>query len=120
LSDNTPAVFTGQQATWEIGRVVEVSRGTVHRALEPDRLTTAASQLRALSTTMAERVGWSGSASVFHDTVAAIRPENVPGPADPLMHEPAICVSIPFLHAMAVLASWCRSVRGHTSRSAVS
>ena len=36
-----------------------------------------------------ERVGWAGSASVFREKVAAIRPEYVPpDPADRLVHEP--------------------------------
>ena len=39
--------------------------------------------------TLAERVGWSGSASVFREKVAGIRPEYVPpNPADRLVHEP--------------------------------
>ncbi|WP_198418088.1 MULTISPECIES: DDE-type integrase/transposase/recombinase [Cryobacterium] len=44
---------------------------------------------RMAATTLAERVGWSGSASVFRDKVALIRPEYVPpDPADRLVHEP--------------------------------
>lgn len=100
---------TGQHSKREIGRVVGVSRGTVDRALEADRLpkyhraTTGSSfdayaaQVRVLLATtptmpasvLAERVGWSGSASMFRDKVAAIRPEYVPpDPADRLVHEP--------------------------------
>jgi hypothetical protein len=38
--------------------------------------------------TLAERVGWSGSASLFRAKVAAIRPEYAaPDPADRLVHE---------------------------------
>ena len=41
------------------------------------------------ASTLAERVGWSGSASVFREKVAGIRPEYVPpDPADRLVHEP--------------------------------
>ena len=100
---------TGEHSKREIGRLVGVSRGTVERALEADRLPkyqrTAtgssfdvfAPQVRALlavaprmpASTLAERVGWSGSASVFRDKVAGIRPEYVPpDPADRLVHEP--------------------------------
>ena len=86
-----------------------MSRGTVDRALETDRqpkyqraatgssFDAYAAQVRVLlaatprmaATTLAERVGWSGSGSVFRDKVAAIRPEYVPpDPADRLVHEP--------------------------------
>jgi hypothetical protein len=38
--------------------------------------------------TLAERVGWSGSASLFRAKVAVIRPEYAPpDPADRLVHE---------------------------------
>lgn len=43
--------------------------------------------------TLAERVGWSGSASLFRAKVAVIRPEYAPpGPADRLVHEPGFQV----------------------------
>jgi hypothetical protein len=39
--------------------------------------------------TLAERVGWSGSASLFRAKVAVMRPEYTPpDPADRLVHEP--------------------------------
>ena len=100
---------TGQHSKREIGRLVGVSRRTVDRALEADRLPKYqrspsgssfdlfAVRVRALlaltptipASTLADRVGWSGSASVFRDKVAAIRPEYVPpDPADRLVHEP--------------------------------
>ena len=100
---------TGKHSKREIGRLVGVSRGTVERALESDRLPkyqraatgssfdAFAPRVRALlavtprmpASTLAERVGWSGSASVFRQKVARIRPEYVPpDPADRLVHEP--------------------------------
>jgi len=100
---------TGKHSKREIARLAGVSRGTVDRALESDRVPkyqraatgssfdAYAAQVRVLlaetprmaATTLAERVGWSGSASVFRDKVAAIRPEYVPpDPADRLVHEP--------------------------------
>ncbi len=100
---------TGQHSKREIGRLVGVWRGTVDRALESDRLPkyqrTAtgssfdvfAAQVRVLlvamprmaASTLAEQVGWSGSASVFREKVAGIRPEYVrPDPADRFVHEP--------------------------------
>lgn len=100
---------TGQHSKREIGRLVGVSRGTVDRALETDRqpkyqravtgssFDAFAAQVRVLlaatprmaASTLAERVGWSGSASVFREKVAGIRPEYVPpDPADRLVHEP--------------------------------
>ena len=102
---------TGQHSKREIGRLVGVSRGTVDRVLEANRLPkyhsaatgssfdAFAAQVRVLlaatptmpASTLAERVGWlrSASASVFRDKVAAIRPEYVPpDPADRLVHEP--------------------------------
>ena len=100
---------TGQHSKRQISRLVGVSRGTVERALETDRIpkyqrpTTGSSfdayaaQVRVLlaatprmpASTLSERVGWLGSASVFRDKVAAIRPEYVPpDPADRLVHEP--------------------------------
>ncbi|TFD24076.1 IS21 family transposase [Cryobacterium lyxosi] len=99
----------GQHSKREIGRLVGVSRGTVDRALESDRLSkyqraatgssfdAYATQVRVLlavtprmpASTLAERVGWLGSASVFRDKVALIRPEYVPpDAADRLVHEP--------------------------------
>ena len=100
---------TGQRSKREIGRLVGVSRGTVDRALETDRVPkyqrastgssfdAFAAQVRVLlavtptmpASVLAERVGWSGSASVLRDKVAVIRPEYVPpDPADRLVHEP--------------------------------
>ena len=100
---------TGEHSKREIGRLVGVSRGTVERALEADRLPkyqrpvvgssfdAFAPRVRALlavtptmpASTLAERVGWSGSASVFRNKVAGIRPEYMPpDPADRLVHEP--------------------------------
>ena len=100
---------TGQHSKREIGRIVGVSRGTVDRALETDRprkyeraavgssFDAFAPQVRVLlastptmpASTLAERVGWVGSASVFRVKVAGIRPEYVPpDPADRLVHEP--------------------------------
>ena len=98
---------TDQHSKREIGRVVGVSRGTVDRALEADRLPKyqragtgssfgafaaqvqvllAVTPMRAAST-LAERVGWSGSASVSRDKVVVIHPEYVsPDPADRLVH----------------------------------
>jgi hypothetical protein len=100
---------TGQHSKREIGRLVGVSRGTVDRALETERLPkygrppvgssfdAFAPQVRVLlavtptmpASTLAKRVGWSRSASVFREKVAALRPEYVPpDPADRLVHEP--------------------------------
>ena len=94
---------TGQHSKREIGRLVGVSRGTVDRAFEADRMPkyhraatgssfdAFAAQVRVLlavtptmpASVLAERVGWSGSASVFRNKVAAIRPEYLPpDPAD--------------------------------------
>jgi len=99
----------GEHSKREIGRLVGVSRGTVDRALESERLPkyqraatgssfdAFAAQVRVLlastptmpASTLAERVGWPGSASVFRDKVAVIRPEYLPpDPADRLVHEP--------------------------------
>ena len=86
---------TGQHSKREIGRLVGVSRGTVDRALETDRVPkyqrastgssfdAFAAQVRVLlaamptmpASVLSERTGWVGSASVFRDKVAAIRPE---------------------------------------------
>lgn len=100
---------TGEHSKREISRLLGVSRGAVERALETDRLPkyqrpaagssfdAFAPQVRALlavtptmpASTLAERVGWPGSASVFRDKVAGVRPEYVaPDPADRLVHDP--------------------------------
>jgi transposase len=100
---------TGKHSKREIARLVGVSRGTVDRALESDRLPkyqrpvvgssfdAFAARVRVLlagtprmpASVLAERVGWSGSASVFREKVAGLRPEYVPpDPADRLVHEP--------------------------------
>jgi transposase len=104
---------TGKHSKREIGRIVGVSRGTVERALESDRVPkyqraagvssfdAFAPRVRELlvktptmpAATLAERVGWSGSASLFRAKVAAIRPEYAPpDPADRLVHEPGFQV----------------------------
>ena len=93
----------------EIARRLSVSRGTVDRALAPDRAPTyqragngssfdafaqAARALLAVTPTMpaaaiAERVGWSGSESLFRSKIAEIRPDyRVPDPVDRLVHPP--------------------------------
>lgn len=98
---------TGQHSKREIGRLVGVSWGTVDRALESDRqpkyqraaigssFDAFAAQVRVLlvatpgmaASTLAERVGWLGSASAFREKVAGIRPEDVPpDPANRLVH----------------------------------
>ncbi len=103
----------GKSSKREIARIVGVSRGTVDRALAADRAPTYsrapsgssfddyAARVRALLTTtptmpatvLAERVGWSGAASLFRAKVAAIRSEYLPpDPADRLMHEPGFQV----------------------------
>ena len=100
---------TGIHSRREIARLVDVSRGTVERALAANRLPKYqrpptgstfdefAPRVRELlattplmtASTLAERVGWSGSASLFREKVAKIRPEYVPpDPADRLVHEP--------------------------------
>jgi len=100
---------TGKHSKREIARLVRVSRGTVDRALAVDRSPTYqreptgssfdafASQVRVLlaatpmmpAATAAERVGWSGSPSLFRAKVAELRPEYaVPDPADRLVHPP--------------------------------
>lgn len=46
-----------------------------------------------LAATVAERVGWSGSPSLFRAKVAELRPEyRVPDPADRLVHPPGFQV----------------------------
>jgi transposase len=93
----------------EIARRLSVSRGTVDRALAPDRAPAyqragsgssfdefayAARALLAATPTMpaaaiAERVGWSGSESLFRSKIAEIRPDyRVPDPVDRLVHPP--------------------------------
>lgn len=100
---------TGQHSKREIAKLVGVSRGTVDRALVTDRPPTYqrastgssfdvfAPQVRQLlaasprmsAAALAERVGWSGAASVFRAKVAEIRPEYAPpDPADRLVHLP--------------------------------
>lgn len=104
---------TKQHSKREIAKIVGVSRGTVDRALAADRSPTYqreptgssfdayAAQVRMLlaatptmpAATAAERVGWSGSASLFRAKVAEIRPEYVvPDPADRLVHPPGFQV----------------------------
>ena len=103
----------GKHSKREIGRLVGVSRGTVDRALAADRSPTYhreptgssfdafAAQVRVLlaatptmpAATVAERVGWSGSSSLFRAKVAELRPEYaVPDPADRLVHPPGFQV----------------------------
>jgi transposase len=96
----------------EVARRLSVSRGTVDRALTPDRAPTYqpagsgssfdafAQAARALSpatpatpampaATIAERVGWAGSESLFRSKIAEIRPDyRVPDPVDRLVHPP--------------------------------
>ena len=98
---------TGKHSKREIGRIVGVSRGTVDRAPKYHRAAGVSSfdaftpRVRELlvktptmpAATLAERVGWSGSASLFRSKVAAIRPEYAPpDPADRLVHEPGFQV----------------------------
>lgn len=104
---------TGQHSKRDIARLVGVSRGTVDRALAVDRAPTYqreptgssfdafAAQVRVLlaatptmpAATAAERVGWSGSPSLFRAKVAELRPEyRVPDPADRLVHPPGFQV----------------------------
>ncbi|MGA7205018.1 MAG: IS21 family transposase [Specibacter sp.] len=93
----------------ELAKELGVSRGTVDRALaaesvpryerepagssfdvfEKDVRRLLATTPTMAATVLAERVGWSGSASLFRAKVAAIRPEYAPAdPADRLVHEP--------------------------------
>lgn len=104
---------TGQHSKREIARLAGVSRGTVDRALAADRAPTYqrgaagssfdafAVRVRVLlaatptmpAATIAERVGWSGSPSLFRAKVAVLRPEYaVPDPADRLVHSPGFQV----------------------------
>ncbi|TFC28636.1 hypothetical protein E3O55_10180 [Cryobacterium sp. MDB1-18-2] len=106
---------TGKHAKREIARLAGVSRGTVDRALAVDRspayqreptgssFDAFAGQVRVSlaatptttptmpAATAAERVGWSGSPSLFRANVAELRPEYaVPDPADQLVHPPGL------------------------------
>ena len=104
---------TGEHSKREIARLAGVSRGTVDRALaegrEPtyqrapggssfDSFVAEVRKLLAVTPTMpaatiAERVGWSGSESLFRAKVAEIRPDYaVPDPADRLVHPPGFQV----------------------------
>ena len=97
----------------EIARLAGVSRGTVDRALDEDReptyqrapigssfdtFTVEVRRLLASTPTMpaatiAERVGWSGSPSLFRAKIAEIRPDYAaPDPADRLVHPPGFQV----------------------------
>jgi transposase len=97
----------------EVARLAGVSRGTVDRALAEDReptyqrpaagssFDTFAVEVRRLlavtptmpGATIAERVGWAGSSSLFRAKVAEVRPEYaVPDPADRLVHPPGFQV----------------------------
>lgn len=103
----------GKTSKREIARRLGVSRGTVDRALAADRapkyqrassgssFDEYAVRVRALliktptmpASTLAERVGWPGAASLFRAKVAEIRPEYLPpDPADRLVHEPGFQV----------------------------
>ncbi|WP_309616659.1 Mu transposase domain-containing protein [Salinibacterium sp.] len=104
---------TGKHSKREIARLAGVSRGTVDRALAVDRMPTYrrepagssfdafTAQVRVLlaatprmpAATVAERVGWSGSPSLFRAKVAELRLEYVvPDPADRLVHPPGFQV----------------------------
>lgn len=93
----------------ELAKQLGVSRGTVDRALaaetapkyerrpagssfdafEKDVRRLLVVTPRMPATVLAERVGWTGSTSLFRAKVAAIRPEYAPAdPADRLVHEP--------------------------------
>ena len=104
---------TGEHSKREIARLAGVSRGTVDRALAEDRepryrrapsgssFDTFAVEVRRMlastptmpAATIAERVGWAGSSSLFRAKVAALRPEYAaPDPADRLVHPPGFQV----------------------------
>lgn len=104
---------TGKHSKREIARLAGVSRGTVDRALAEDRepsyrrassgssfdgFVAEVRRLLAITPTMpaatiAERVGWAGSPSLFRAKVAEIRPDYVvPDPADRLVHPPGFQV----------------------------
>nr|WP_245932302.1 GntR family transcriptional regulator [Arthrobacter psychrochitiniphilus] len=93
----------------ELAKQLGVSRGTVDRALSAETapkyerrpagssFDTFEKDVRRLlvvtprtpATVFAERVGWTGSTSLFRAKVAAIRPEYASAdPADRLVHEP--------------------------------
>ena len=97
----------------EIARLAGVSRGMVDRALAEDRepicrrapsgssFDTFAAEVRQVlavtstmpAATIAERVGWAGSPSLFRAKIAEIRPDYaVPDPADRLVHPPGFQV----------------------------
>ncbi|RFA06672.1 IS21 family transposase, partial [Subtercola boreus] len=103
----------GLHSKREIARLAGVSRGTVDRALESGRppayqRAPAGSRFDAFeprvrvllattagmpASTLAERVGWSGSSSVFRQKVSMIRPEYLPpDPADRIDHQPGVQV----------------------------
>ena len=104
---------TGEHSKREIARLAGVSRGTVDRALAEDRepayrrtpagssFDIFAAEVRRLlavtptmpAATIAERVGWAGSPSLFRAKVAEVRPDYaVPDPADRLVHPPGFQV----------------------------
>ena len=104
---------TGEHSKREIARLAGVSRGTVDRALAEDRepsyqrapagssfdmFAVEVRRLLAVTPTMpaatiAERVGWAGSPSLFRAKIAEIRPAYaVPDPADRLVHPPGFQV----------------------------
>lgn len=104
---------SGEYSKREIARLAGVSRGTVDRALAEDReptyqRTPAGSSFDAFAVevrrllavtptmpaaTIAERVGWAGSPSLFRAKIAEIRPDYaVPDPADRLVHPPGFQV----------------------------
>jgi len=99
----------GKHSKREIARLMGVSRGTVDRALATDRspryerapsgsiFDEFAPRVRVLlaktptmpASTLAERVDWPGSGSLFRAQVALIRSEYLPpDPADRLVHAP--------------------------------
>lgn len=103
----------GGHSKRELAKLLSVSRGTVDRALASDRVPRSerastgssfdavAAAVRKLliesprmpSPALAERVGWSGSSSLFRSHVAAIRPEYLPpDPADRIDHQPGVQV----------------------------
>jgi transposase len=104
---------SGGHSKRELAKRLGVSRGTVDRALQADRVPRyeraltgssfdeVAPAVRKLlsdssrmpSPALAERVGWSGSSSLFRLRVAAIRPEYLPpDPADRIDHQPGVQV----------------------------
>ena len=108
---------TGEHSKREIARLAGVSRGTLDRALTDDReptyqrapggssfdgfaadvrrllASTATPTMPAAAATIAERVGWAGSESLFWAKVAEIRPDYAaPDPADRIVHPPGFRV----------------------------